>query len=162
MGRASMKFVRVDLNALVADLKRKLVIEGDTRPIEWRIGALPKIKGDPTMLRLAIQNLFDNALKFSRMRNPAIIEVGATETDDEQIIHVRDNGSGFDQAYVGKLFGVFQRLHRVEEFEGTGIGLANVKRIVERHGGRVWAEGRLDEGATMFMAFPIKAGKDHG
>ena len=162
MGRASMKFVRVDMNALVADVKRKLVIEGDARPIQWRIGPLPKIKGDPTMLRLATQNLLDNALKFSRMRDPAIIEIGATETADEQIIHVRDNGSGFDQAYVGKLFGVFQRLHRIEEFEGTGIGLANVKRIVERHGGRVWAEGKLDEGATIYIAFPIKAGKDHG
>lgn len=162
MGRASMKFVRVDMNALVADVKRKLVIEGDERPIKWRISGLPTIKGDPTMLRLVMQNLMDNALKFSRMRDPAIIEIGSTQTTDEQIIHVRDNGSGFDQAYVGKLFGVFQRLHRVEEFEGTGIGLANVKRIVERHGGRVRAEGQLDHGATFFVAFPVKAGRDHG
>jgi chemotaxis family two-component system sensor kinase Cph1 len=106
------------------------------------------------MVRLAFQNLIDNAIKFSRGRDPAIVEIGAAEEADRTIYHVRDNGAGFDMAYVGKLFGVFQRLHRVEEYEGTGIGLANVKRVAERHGGAVWAEGEVDGGATFFFSLP--------
>jgi light-regulated signal transduction histidine kinase (bacteriophytochrome) len=101
-----------------------------------------------------MQNLLDNALKFSRHRNPAIITVSGAVSGDEATYTVRDNGTGFDMAYVGKLFAVFQRLHRVEEFEGTGIGLANVKRIIERHGGRVEAEARPGEGATFFFTLP--------
>jgi len=153
MGRAALTPVQIDMNALVEDVKRGLVVEG-ADGVEWRISDLPTARADPLMVRLAFQNLIDNAIKFSRGRNPAIVEIGAAEEADRTIYHVRDNGTGFDMAYVGKLFGVFQRLHRVEEFEGTGIGLANVKRVAERHGGSVWAEGEVDGGATFFFSLP--------
>lgn len=154
MGRATLTPVSVDMNALVADLRRRAEADTHGRNVVWRTAPLAATRADPIMLRLAMQNLIDNALKFSRHRDPAVIEIGSTETAEETIYTVRDNGAGFDMAYVGKLFGVFQRLHRVEEFEGTGIGLANVKRIAERHGGRVWAEGRVDGGAAFFFALP--------
>jgi light-regulated signal transduction histidine kinase (bacteriophytochrome) len=153
MGRASLTPVPIDMDALVTEERRKLFVEQGRR-VEWRIEQLAPTRADPMMLRLVIQNLFENALKFSRDRDPAVIEAGCLDLGAETAYFVRDNGVGFDQAYVGKLFGVFQRLHRVEEFEGTGIGLANVKRIVERHGGRVWAEGQVDGGATFFFALP--------
>jgi len=153
MGRATLTPVQIDMNALVRDVQRGLVVEG-AKGVEWRISDLPPTRADPLMVRLAIQNLIDNAIKFSRGRDPAIIEIGAAEEADRTIYHVRDNGAGFDMAYVGKLFGVFQRLHRVEEYEGTGIGLANVKRVAERHGGAVWAEGEVDGGATFFFSLP--------
>ena len=153
MGRASLTPVSIDMNALVAEERAKLEIEGG-RELDWRIGELAPTRADPIMLRLVVQNLLDNAIKFTRGHDPAVIEIGCMDSIAETVYFVRDNGTGFDQAYVGKLFGVFQRLHRVEEFEGTGIGLANVKRIVDRHGGRVWAEGRVNEGATFFFALP--------
>lgn len=156
MGRATLSVGRIDMNALVADVKRRLTGEADTRAVDWHIANLPPARGDATMMRLVWQNLLDNAIKFTRGRERAEIEIGCQSSEGETTYFVRDNGTGFDMAYVGKLFGVFQRLHRVEDFEGTGIGLANVKRIVERHGGRVWAEGAIDKGATVFFSLPTK------
>jgi light-regulated signal transduction histidine kinase (bacteriophytochrome) len=154
MGRATLVPVSLDMNALTAEAIRKLDMEAVERTVDWRIGPLPPARGDPTMIRLVLQNLLSNALKFTRGRDPAVIEIGCHAGDAENVYFVRDNGVGFDEAYVSKLFGVFQRLHRVEEFEGTGIGLANVRRIVERHNGRVWAEGKVDGGATISFALP--------
>lgn len=126
------------------------------RHIEWVIGELPRVTGDAAFLQLAVRNLISNAVKYTRTRESAKIEIFATRSGDEHIIGVRDNGVGFDMKYEGKLFGVFQRLHRAEEFEGTGIGLANVRRIVERHEGRTWAEGRLGEGAVFYFSLPVE------
>jgi light-regulated signal transduction histidine kinase (bacteriophytochrome) len=154
MGRSTITPVPIDVAAMVAEARTTLTVEGDGHRVDWRVGALAPVRADPVMVRLVVQNLLENALKFSRDREPAVIEIGSEAKADEVVTHVRDNGAGFDMAYVDKLFGVFQRLHREEEFEGTGIGLANVKRIVERHGGRVWAEGAPDKGATFFFALP--------
>ncbi|WP_218018909.1 ATP-binding protein [Novosphingobium rosa] len=155
MGRATLNKMTIDMDRLVEELRRKLDLDLAERAVEWRIDALPEAYGDPVMIRLVMQNLLENAVKFSAGRDPAIIRVGTRVQGDVVTYFVQDNGAGFDMAYVGKLFGVFQRLHRSEDFEGTGIGLANVKRIVEhRHGGRVWAEGAIDQGATIFFSLP--------
>ena len=154
MGRATLVPISVDMNGLVGEVKRSLAPEMQGRDIEWHIGDLPATRGDPTMLRFVMQNLMSNAIKFTRDKRPAVIEIASRLGETETIYYVRDNGAGFDDAYVGKLFGVFQRLHRAEEFEGTGIGLANVRRIIERHGGRTWAEGEVDKGATIWFALP--------
>lgn len=124
------------------------------RIIDLKLGELPPCHGDPVLLQQVWVNLLSNALKFTRGKNPASVEIGATETGDEIIYFVKDNGAGFDMRYADKLFGVFQRLHRAEEFEGTGVGLAIVQRIVRRHGGRAWAEGSPGEGATFYFALP--------
>ena len=137
---------------LVTAVIRGLEMATGGRHIVWKIGPLPRVIGDPSLLKQVFTNLIDNALKYSRLRDPATIEVGcAGEEAGRAVLFVRDDGVGFDMQYAGKLFGVFQRLHRVDEFEGTGIGLATVRRIVGRHGGRVWAEGILDHGATVFF-----------
>ncbi|MDH7639529.1 ATP-binding protein [Sphingomonas oryzagri] len=154
MGRSTITPVSIDVGAMIREAQTNLTVEGERHRIEWHVGDLMAVRADPVMVRLVVQNLLENALKFSREREPAVIEVGAEVKEGDVITWVRDNGAGFDMAYVDKLFGVFQRLHREEEFEGTGIGLANVKRIVERHGGRVWAEGEPDRGATFFFALP--------
>jgi light-regulated signal transduction histidine kinase (bacteriophytochrome) len=156
MGRASLKRVSVDLRLLVEDVRRQIVQdEGRGRVIRWDIQPVGRVHADPVMIRLVIQNLLSNAVKYTRGRQEALIQVGCSHNAaGEPVYFVRDNGVGFDMAYVGKLFGVFQRLHRVEEFEGTGIGLANVRRIVERHGGEAWAEGELGRGATFHFTLP--------
>jgi light-regulated signal transduction histidine kinase (bacteriophytochrome) len=160
MGRASLLPIQVDMNRLVQDVRRTLGPETENREIEWRIPDLGTARADPVMLRLVLQNLLSNAIKYTRTRTPAVIEMGVERRPEEAIFFVRDNGVGFDMAYVGKLFGVFQRLHRVEDYEGTGIGLANVRRIVERHGGRAWAEGAVDAGATFYIALPNQADRE--
>ncbi|TXN12162.1 ATPase, partial [Methylobacterium sp. WL122] len=158
MGRHSLNKNTGEMGALVDEVRRK--VERDVAPgrtVRWEVGKLGRVYADPFMLRLVIENLLSNAVKYTRDRAEAVIEVGRLPPQDgEAVFFVRDNGVGFDMAYVDKLFGVFQRLHRVEEFEGTGIGLANVRRIVERHGGRTWAEGRLGEGATFTFTLPMR------
>lgn len=157
MGRATLMPVRVDMDRLVGEVRRILRPETKNRKIEWRIGDLDPTWGDPSMLRQVVQNLLSNAIKYTGRRDEAVIEVRSERTPEETIYSVSDNGVGFDMAYVDKLFGVFQRLHRMEDFEGTGIGLANVRRILERHGGRTWAEGKVDKGATFYFALPHQA-----
>ncbi|GJD49521.1 Phytochrome-like protein cph1 [Methylobacterium crusticola] len=158
MGRNSLNRITGDMNALVEEVRRKALREvPPDRAIRWEIGALGRAYADPVMLRLVIENLLSNAIKYTRARDEAVIEVGRRdEPGQPPTFFVRDNGVGFDMAYVGKLFGVFQRLHRVEEFEGTGIGLANVRRIVERHGGQTWAEGETGQGATFYFTLPSR------
>jgi chemotaxis family two-component system sensor kinase Cph1 len=157
MGRSQLTITRVDMNLLVDEVRRSLSAEKETRTIDWQVARLPTIHGDLVMLRLVVQNLLGNAIKYTRPRAEAVIEIGAAESDREFVFHVRDNGIGFDMRYIDKLFGVFQRLHRAEDFEGTGIGLANVRRIVTRHGGRTWAHGEVDKGATFFFSIPKTA-----
>jgi light-regulated signal transduction histidine kinase (bacteriophytochrome) len=154
MGRTELRRADADMNALLAEARAGTAEGAEGRHIEWLVPDLPRVKGDPILLRQVWQNLVENAVKFTRGRDPAHIEVGARTADDEVEFWVRDDGAGFDPRYGDKLFGVFQRLHRADEFEGTGIGLANVRRIVARHGGRCWAEGKPGEGATFHFTLP--------
>ncbi len=152
MGRSEMRERVVDLGALVRDLRTTLDSAAQGRVIQWTIHPMPAVRGDPSMLRLVLMNLLGNAVKYTRARAQAEIEFGCVgEEEGRLVFRVRDNGAGFDMKYADKLFGVFQRLHRADEFEGTGIGLASVRRIVVRHGGRVWAEARVDAGASFYF-----------
>jgi len=155
VGRAEVKKTEMDIRKMVEEVKVELEGgEGKGRKIEWRIGAMPVVQADPVLMRQVMTNLLSNAVKFTRKREVAQIEVGSMperEGDRGVTLYVRDNGAGFDMKYEEKLFGVFQRLHNADEFEGTGIGLANVRRIIQRHGGRVWAEGAIDQGATFYV-----------
>jgi light-regulated signal transduction histidine kinase (bacteriophytochrome) len=156
MGRAEMQRRRVDLNELVDEVIAEEARDEGARPIEWRRQPLPQVPGDRAMLHVAFSNLISNAVKYTAPRSHAVIEIGtAPGSADEAVIFVRDNGVGFDMNYADKLFGVFQRLHRPDQFEGTGIGLANVRRVVQRHGGRTWGEAELDRGATFYIALPL-------
>lgn len=155
MGRVDLAKVPVELNELVHDVIRELEPETLGRAIAWRIAELPAVIGDRSMLRIVLVNLISNAVKFTQSRDRAEIEIGTLPAEHEVIVFVRDNGVGFDMQYVHKLFGVFQRLHGVTEFEGTGIGLANVRRIINRHDGRTWAEGQVNGGATVYFALPL-------
>ncbi len=156
ISRAEMQMQPVDLEALVQTTIDSLRQDFRNRSIEWNIGTLPAVCGDPALLKLAMLNLVGNAIKYTRQRDPARIEIGFRPTPaGEQAYYVKDNGAGFDMKYIDKLFGVFQRLHRHSEFEGTGIGLANVRRIITKHGGTVWAEGAVDQGATFYFTLPF-------
>ncbi len=153
MSRAGMAERPVPLDRLLQDTIESLEMAISGRNIVWQLAPLPAVMGDPSMIRQVLANLVGNAVKYSRMRDPARIEVGcAGKEDGRVIVFVRDNGTGFDMEYADKLFGVFQRLHTAEEFEGTGIGLATVQRIVARHGGRVWAEAAPNLGATFYFS----------
>jgi light-regulated signal transduction histidine kinase (bacteriophytochrome) len=154
MGRTEMRRVEVDLAAMVEEVRREVTIGTSDRRIAWDIGPLPPVHGDPAMLRVVLTNLLSNAVKYTAPRAEARIEIRAQQAQGETTILVRDNGVGFDPRYASRLFGVFQRLHRQEEFEGTGIGLANVQRIVARHGGRTWAEAAPGSGATFHFTLP--------
>jgi len=152
MGRAEMRESIVDPEALAREVAWTLETAHEGRSIAWQIAPLPRVLGDTAMLRQVFANLLGNAVKYTRPRDQAQIEIGsAGEENGRVVLSVRDNGVGFDMQYADKLFGVFQRLHRADEFEGTGIGLASVRRIIERHGGRVWADSRPGEGATFFF-----------
>jgi signal transduction histidine kinase len=155
LGRQPLSLVRVELNEMVRDVLRELDPSAHGRAIQWNIAELPAVTGDPRLLRVVLLNLVSNALKFTRPRAHTEISIGrAASPDREVIVFVRDNGVGFDPRYIDKLFGAFQRLHRVEDFEGTGMGLANVRRIIARHGGRTWADGGVDQGATFYFSLP--------
>jgi signal transduction histidine kinase len=158
IGRAETKTIGVDLKQLVEEAVAEIGQDTKNRDIAWKIGELPVCRGDRSMLRLVVVNLVSNAVKFTRMRTPAEIEIGCVDRNENEVeVFVRDNGAGFDMQYVNKLFGVFQRLHLPEQFEGTGIGLATVQRIIHRHGGQVRGEGMVDQGATFYFSLPKKA-----
>lgn len=156
MGRQEMLQGTVNLNQLIASVLHDLRHDLQDRTISWTIAQLPEVTGDAAMLRQVFANLVGNAIKFTGTRTQATIEIGSHRpSQEEAVVFVRDNGVGFDMRYANKLFGVFQRLHRADEFDGTGIGLANVRRIIHRHGGKTWAEGALGEGATFYVSLPI-------
>jgi PAS domain S-box-containing protein len=161
MGRNELFKTPVDLNRLVQGVVGELEPEMYGRSIHWHITPLPTVTGDRATLRLVLVNLLSNALKFTNRRQSTEIEVGYQTDEKETIIFIRDNGVGFNMAYADKLFGVFQRLHHADEFEGTGIGLANVRRIINRHNGRVWAEGKVDQGATFYFSLPQTTQEGH-
>ncbi len=158
IGRREVNKQVVSLNSLVEEVLVDLKPEMEGRQIDWQIGRLPFVECDPALIRQALANLLSNALKYTRPRECAVIEVGQTTVDGQSAIFVRDNGVGFSMKYADKLFGVFQRLHRQEDFEGTGVGLATVQRIIHKHGGRVWAEAELDRGATFYFILDTVAG----
>lgn len=175
VGRAQLQKADLNLDQLVHETLGDFQVETNARKIVWEIHPLPAVRADRALLRLVLVNLISNAVKFTGARAQATIEIGCqgpgardqdltpgtshpalplTPSADETVIFIRDNGAGFDPRYADKLFGVFQRLHSQDDFEGTGIGLANVQRIVLRHGGRVWAEGVVDGGATFYFSLP--------
>jgi light-regulated signal transduction histidine kinase (bacteriophytochrome) len=154
IGRAETRETAVDLRHLVDEVVQEVRPDTAGRNISWRIGDLPVLHGDRSMLRLVFVNLIANAVKFTRTRERAEIEIGSVEDERGVVVFVKDNGVGFDMKYLNKLFRVFQRLHRSEEFEGTGIGLATVQRVIQRHGGTVWAEGSVNGGARIFFSVP--------
>jgi PAS domain S-box-containing protein len=156
VGRRELSSRVSGLRPMVDELIVELAPEYAGRQVEWKIGALPQVECDPGLIKQVFQNLLANALKFTRPRSQAVIEVGEKE-GDEAILFVRDNGVGFDMKHADKLFGVFQRLHRQEDFEGTGVGLSTVQRIIQKHGGRIWAEAELDQGATFYFTLGASA-----
>lgn len=151
IGRHEVRLQVTGLNSVVNETLADLKAECEGRQLEWKIGTLPFVECDPALMKQVFQNLLSNAVKFTRPRSQAVIEVGRKDQDGGTVVFVRDNGVGFNMKYADKLFGVFQRLHRQEDFEGTGVGLATVQRIIQKHGGRIWVEAELDKGATFYF-----------
>jgi len=154
LGRAQMQLVPIDMEDLVQAVFDELTTVESRERLDFRMGDLPPAVGDPTLIRQVWTNLLANAFKFSSKRERAVVEVGSQRSDGETVYWVRDNGAGFDMGYAKKLFGVFQRLHSEKEFAGTGVGLAIVQRVIHRHGGRIWAEAEVDQGATFYFTIP--------
>jgi light-regulated signal transduction histidine kinase (bacteriophytochrome) len=157
LGRASFASTELDLGKVVAEVIAEYEHETRVRDVTWNVGPLPGLRADRALMKHVFSNLIGNALKYTSSRSHAEITVGHTPGESEVVLYVRDNGVGFDPSQTHRLFHVFQRLHPLHDFEGNGIGLAHVKRIVERHGGRVWAQGAVEAGATFYLAFPINA-----
>jgi len=160
--RVDFKLSQIDMNEMVENVRAELFDEIDGRDIEWKLATLPAAEADMGLIRVVWTNLIGNAVKYTSLSEKAIVEVGslpavATDVDlaeSDQVFFIRDNGVGFDEAYSDQLFGVFQRLHQGTEFEGNGVGLATVRRIIARHGGTVWAKSKLNEGATFYFSLP--------
>jgi light-regulated signal transduction histidine kinase (bacteriophytochrome) len=153
IGRHELRLQVTGLHSVVKDVIAELTPDMEGRDIAWKIRNLPDVEGDPALLKVVFQNLLSNALKYTRPRAKAMIEVGCEQMAGEQVVYVRDNGVGFNMSYADKLFGVFERLHRSEDFEGSGVGLATAHRIVQKHGGRIWAQAELEKGATFYVSF---------
>jgi light-regulated signal transduction histidine kinase (bacteriophytochrome) len=153
VGKQDLQLRATPLAPIVERIILALKSESAERQIEWQIGELPVVQCDAGLMGIVLTNLLSNAVKYTRPRECAVIAIGQMERDGEQVLFVRDNGVGFDMKYADKLFGVFQRLHRAEEFDGTGVGLATVQRIAHKHGWKIWAEALVDQGATFFFTF---------
>jgi light-regulated signal transduction histidine kinase (bacteriophytochrome) len=154
LGKKQIDVSEINMNALVESIREELVFEGREERTEFNLYPLLPSKGDHTLIRQVWVNLISNAIKYSRHKPQIYIEIGSYEKDSLVVYYVKDNGAGFDMQYYDKLFGVFQRLHSQQEFEGTGIGLAIVQRIVQRHNGTVWAESKLGEGTCFYFSLP--------
>jgi light-regulated signal transduction histidine kinase (bacteriophytochrome) len=157
LGRQAVTKRTLDLEELIGDVWQELITLNPGREMILKTGLIPAASGDRTLIRQVYRNLLENSVKFTRVRDTAVIEAGAYVQDNETVYYVRDNGIGFEMKFYDKLFGVFQRLHSDEEYQGTGIGLALIQRIVHRHGGRVWGEGKVDEGACFYFTLPEKS-----
>jgi light-regulated signal transduction histidine kinase (bacteriophytochrome) len=155
--KQEFKVTEIDMGGLARDVFEELRAVNPGRAVRLMVNHPPTGMGDPSMIRQVVVNLLSNAMKFTRKREEAVIEVGGSLHEDEVIYYIKDNGVGFDMTEADKLFGVFQRLHSADEYEGTGVGLAIVQRIIARHGGRVWAESELEKGATFYFTLPVKA-----
>jgi len=154
LGKKQMVMSNIDMDQLIRDVWKDLQAINPERNMTLTIHSMPSGYGDRMLIKQVYSNLLGNAIKFTKNRNAAHIEAGGCTEDDEDIYYVKDNGIGFDMAYYDQLFGIFQRLHSHDDFEGTGVGLATVQRIIQRHGGRVWAEGKVSEGATFYFSLP--------
>ncbi len=159
MSRQQVEPAQIDMTALAQAVFDEHAAQAAGRELHFKVHPLPPARGDLALLRQALANLCSNAIKYTRPRAVAEIEMGGRTEDGENLYYVKDNGVGFDMQYAGKLFGVFQRLHTEEEFEGTGVGLALVQRVIHRHGGRVWAEAALNEGSTFYFTLPMRKAK---
>jgi light-regulated signal transduction histidine kinase (bacteriophytochrome) len=159
VGRQELRVQLTGMDSLLGEVLRDLKAEVTGREIEWRIAPLPFVECDPGLMKQVLANLLSNAVKFTRPRERAVIEVGALPGDGGATVFVRDNGVGFSMKYADKLFGVFQRLHRAEDFPGTGVGLATVRRIIHKHGGRIWADSELNKGTTFCFTLGVPEGR---